>query len=238
MLRQIYKSVYNFLKHADPHRLITNEYHECTNDNSVTLEHLLSRSFSLFFETFIITDSQLIIPRNGDILAGICFPDGHAFQVKIMNKIVSEVNNVTPNKFYLPIKNLLMHYMINTQYNSLKIITNNTSAYVVYIRLRQELRQELAQNTYTFRLARNFANYSQGELHLLGEPTSTIQEYQINYQVVKIQRPWQKFTKEKERKEKERILKIKFLIHQQIRAYPGLGIDYLAGKERFEAKQS
>lgn len=259
---KLYKFIVNFLRKANPEKMLKGEYLECIKGHTINQETL--NDFAIPFEQpsplyylrcklpyrFEIAEYQNIdlpIARHSDVVVGLYFPNalpGCEVRIVIGGELISKLVIEDPTKIYLPIDNLLFINLICLQFHEVKIFYPSSDPfYVIGMRLDNDYRIYLAtishcQRIYHRQLCLRYAGGMAGLSHTAsskpGERRPECKDCTTNshlaYHANKIKRAWRYsiYLCKKAHKQKWK------LICQEIKAFPGRGVDYFEGKRRFE----
>lgn len=245
----IFQGITNFMKVCDKQRLINGEYPECILDPELTripAMHWDNESMlKLEGYPYKIYVSRLLPPsmesflHHPDILAGIYCPKalpGQNIKIQINRSIISEITITDPTKIILPIENSQMILTSLLNLSKIKIESNAPNeVLLINVKLNEMIGTYLRLHYHAFWIPnkRKYMIYRAGLGYLSNEVDSSIKRnYHLAYQVNKFKRPWRRFCKVK-----GHYKQIWKRICEEIRAYPGRGIDYFSAEERFKAMQ-
>lgn len=225
VVRDIYQKFFriqdcakHFFRHVDKKKLI-DPRHNSINKAFARLDDF---SFS-FYTSRLVGD---VIPRIGEIVAGIYFPGkkiGDVFTLQI-GGYTSNIVVTDPNKIYLPLGD---EYILPQVHHPLNITLKKSTGeyskniYIIYIFLPFVFSECVKNLDFVFKIRGLYYNRSCSCYNC-----HPCREAEKDHYVRKIQRAWRSY----------RLRKMKKIVCASIRSTPGLGVDYFEAKERFEKK--
>jgi len=240
-----YKYITNFLKKSDPNKMIKGEYLECgTNvppynfkENEGLRRLVMNPWLPYSMEAFEYQEENPEIKRIQHIVAGLYFPNaqpGTKVKIVVGRSVISEIVITNSNKIYLPIDNQIMLYILNLQFHQVNVIYPQANKFYIFgVHLRPPEDLYLVRHGHSFHIYnKNLYWLVYGGMGIItkeinNSPYNIISKAHLDYHANKIKKYFKKCKKIKNKQKWT-------LVGQEIKALPERGVDYFAGKERFE----